>query len=542
MLRVGLILFLLTTCLILSGQVLLPADSIVKLLEKNPQRDTNRVLLLNQLAFANYYNDPVISLRYGFESRAIADSLHFTRGEADAIRQIGMAFWSQADMTTAINYFLTGLRIAEVNGHKQVEADLTGNIGTAYNGMSDPQEALKFLLRAQTMQRELKNKWREASVLNNLGDSYLALKEFNKARAAYSEAMRIAIENNYPLGVTTNLRNLGNIFEQEEKYDSALNNYFKCIELSSRIKDRRGFILSHKSIASVYLKNKKLSLAKKFATTGLEEAIRLHLRAFTRDLYELLSQISEAEGNQVKAYEYFRLFTIYKDSVQNLRILSDIAADRLRFETERKQSEIELLKKESELQSAEIQFQNSRFTIISISLTLTLAFLILAIVNYRKVITKNKLLTQTQDEIHKKNITLSDQSTEMATLNRELQAQQRQVITQRDELVEKNKEIALMNDKVNEVNQNLEKLVSIRTKVLIDQNQRLSEYTFFNAHQLRSPVASILGLVNLLLHTTKPEEHLELLQHLETSAQKLDEAIRSINNTLQEGIHPTEKK
>src|SRR6185503_945812 len=128
MFRTGLILFLLAVCLIVSGQAPLPGDSLVKLLAGNPQRDTTRVLLLNQLAYSHYYNNPLQAFQEAFEARNIADSLNVTRGEADAFRQIGMSFWAQADMPTAINYFLIGLKIAETNKHKQVEADLLSNL------------------------------------------------------------------------------------------------------------------------------------------------------------------------------------------------------------------------------------------------------------------------------------------------------------------------------------------------------------------------------------------------------------------------------
>src|SRR5260370_39451683 len=116
----------------------LSSDSLLTLLKTHPSPDTSRVLLLNQLAFVNYYSNPLTTLKFGFEARRIADSLQYTKGEADAFRQIGLAFWAQADIPTAIKYFLTGLKIAEVNHHAQVAADITRNIVTAYNGLRHP--------------------------------------------------------------------------------------------------------------------------------------------------------------------------------------------------------------------------------------------------------------------------------------------------------------------------------------------------------------------------------------------------------------------
>src|SRR5258708_12909624 len=227
-----------------------------------------------------------------------------------------MAYWEQGDIPNSLNYFLEGLRIAELNHHPQVEADITSNIGTAYNRMGNPKEALTFLLRARQMQRRLMNRLRESAVLNNIGDSYLALNQYARATEAYSTALDYSVHNGYKLGVTTNLRNLGNVFEAMGQYDSALSHYFKCIALSEQISDHRGYVLSHKSIASVYFKTKKLGQSNHYAQTALDQALKKNLRAIIRDLYELLYKTAEAEKDRNRSFEYFRLFVAYKDSVQ----------------------------------------------------------------------------------------------------------------------------------------------------------------------------------------------------------------------------------
>jgi tetratricopeptide (TPR) repeat protein len=534
-----LILFSNTVCF---AQTPLTADSVLDLLAKNPQEDTNRVLLLNQLAFSKYYSDPIFSFRTAFKARKIADSLHFTRGEADAYRQIGLSFWAHADMPTAISYYLKGLRIAEVNNHVQVEADITGNLGTAYNGLGNPKEALIFLNRALKMQQQLNNRWREASVLNNIGDSYLALKDFQKATEIYTQALQLSRENKYKLGISTNTRNLGNVQESLGNYESALTIYFHCITLTSENGDNRGNILSHKSIASVYLKTGKLKLAEKYAQLGLTAATKINLRAFMRDLYELLAKVQEAQGNQTKAFGYFKLFTAYKDSVQNLGGLSDVAAYRLRFETEKKQTEIEVLKKETELQSAKLAFKNSQLLLITLISFLTLLFLILTIANFRKIKGKNKMLLLNKLEIEKQNIKLSEQGDELTALNEELRSQQDQVVAQRDELAAKNAEIEKLYNKVIETNENLGKLVAERTAILEQQNKHLKEYAFFNAHKLRAPVASILGLVSLLERNEPTDNFSEYIALLKQASNNLDQVTRTLNDSLHEGIDTYGKK
>lgn len=512
-------------------------DSLQIELKKHPARDTIRVLLLNKLAFVGYYSDPVGALKYGYEARGIADSLHFTKGEADAFRQIGLAFWAQADIPTAIKYFLTGLKIAEVNHHAQVEADLNSNIGTAYTGLGNPQEALTFLNKSRAMQQKLKNRWREAAVLNNIGDAYLALKQFDKAREAYTFALREAESAHYKLGISANLRNLGNLHELNGKYDSALINYYRCINLSAQIKDNRGFILSHKSIASVYFKQNDLSNAKKYAQIGLNAAVKVKLRAFARDLYELMYKISEVEGDQKKAFAYFKSFSAYKDSVQNIRAVSEVDGERLRFETEKKQSEIELLKKDSELNAEHLANAKSQLIFSIVITILTILLLGIGIRSYRRIQRSNHLLAEKNKQIQQQHLKLTEQNDELTALNEEIRSQQEEVMAQRDSLADKNTEIEKINQQMVLVNENLEHLVDQRTEVLKEQNKKLSEYAFINAHKLRAPLARIMGLVNLLLAGVDSKEQPDILNHLSKSSEDLDNVVKDISNTLHQGMN-----
>jgi signal transduction histidine kinase len=78
-------------------------------------------------------------------------------------------------------------------------------------------------------------------------------------------------------------------------------------------------------------------------------------------------------------------------------------------------------------------------------------------------------------------------------------------------------------------------LVNERTAELEKKNNALEEYAFINAHKLRSPVASILGLVNLLKKTPLTEEGKAINKHLQQSAEELDNVVRSITEAIERG-------
>jgi signal transduction histidine kinase len=104
-----------------------------------------------------------------------------------------------------------------------------------------------------------------------------------------------------------------------------------------------------------------------------------------------------------------------------------------------------------------------------------------------------------------------------------------------EEIQAQNEEIVSQGEEIRVINENLEKIVLERTMELEKKNKALEEYAFINAHKLRSPVASILGLINLLRKTSLDDEARGIMPHLQDSTDKLDEIVSSITKTIEKG-------
>lgn len=88
-------------------------------------------------------------------------------------------------------------------------------------------------------------------------------------------------------------------------------------------------------------------------------------------------------------------------------------------------------------------------------------------------------------------------------------------------------EIAMLNNQ-------LEMQVEERTRQLIRRNTQLNEYAFFNAHKLRAPVATILGLYQVLDLDISAEEREMIIQKLRESVVLLDLMVRKSQKLLDE--------
>ena len=64
------------------------------------------------------------------------------------------------------------------------------------------------------------------------------------------------------------------------------------------------------------------------------------------------------------------------------------------------------------------------------------------------------------------------------------------------------------------------------------------EYPHINSHEVRAPLARILGLVNLLEYDNNKTVTLSLISKLKESANELDKVVRDMNRLLEKGTFP----
>lgn len=111
---------------------------------------------------------------------------------------------------------------------------------------------------------------------------------------------------------------------------------------------------------------------------------------------------------------------------------------------------------------------------------------------------------------------------ELQNKNEELRASEEELIASQEELTQ--------------INDNLNSLVQERTQTIINQNQKFVHHAYINAHQVRSPLARIQGLVNLMRYEqdTMTETGKEIQRLLEQSTDELDRVLQEVRVNLDE--------
>jgi signal transduction histidine kinase len=121
-------------------------------------------------------------------------------------------------------------------------------------------------------------------------------------------------------------------------------------------------------------------------------------------------------------------------------------------------------------------------------------------------------------------------------LNKDLIKVNKDVKEKNEELQASEEELVASGEELRQINESLNLQVQHRTQALINQNKKLLQYAFINAHKVRSPLARILGLVNLIGYEIDlNEKGRDLLRHLNLSANELDDVLKEVRVNLEEG-------
>jgi signal transduction histidine kinase len=153
------------------------------------------------------------------------------------------------------------------------------------------------------------------------------------------------------------------------------------------------------------------------------------------------------------------------------------------------------------------------------------------ILREQNVTLEHKVVERTQ-EIAAQNDQIKEQSEELAGQRDTLILQNKQLQEAGQIIEEQNAEIQAMNEYlIKEVNNRTSELQNANHE-LIDQNNQLEQYAFITAHNLRAPLARILGLTHLIEISQTETEKAVAFDKLVTSTKDLDHVIQDLNTIL----------
>ncbi len=354
-------------------------------------------------------------------------SIEIEKERGDTIRVATIQFnvagllMNRGQYETALGYFLNSIRVFENTGQTELVKRGMNNVAVLYHAWGNWDKALEYYEKSAQMYKETGDSLGMSIPLNNIGEIYKDQGKYQQAIEYYSESLRLGKESdNMHFQGVANI-GLGEAYLRLEKFPQALKHLNDALEIFEQISFQEGEARVYKHLAEIDYHKKNFPRAQSYVERSLKLAGEAGIKDLIQDDYKLLSEIYEGKSDHQNALTYFTKYSALRDSLFNEEKSKKIAEMNVKYETEKKDKENLLLRKNNEIKELELKRRRTQQTY---AYALALLILLLAFVLYRRYRQKQKVNLMLQE----KNEHISRQRDQLSAALNELKETQKQLI------------------------------------------------------------------------------------------------------------------
>jgi len=384
------------------------------------------------------------------EARSFNDSA----GIARAYLGTGLAYWGLGENFEAYKNFLAAAEISSKRNDSSAIALAYFNMASIHYRWGDFSKALENYKLVYEITGRTKDEHRRAKVICNIGFMYASMGLLEEADSAYRQASKFAEKGKYkdiliyayflkgglynkmgryseaieqyssglPLfleqldhgGYTQALAGLGEAYGKLGDKQKAIDYFTKAVKAARIYKDDFSLTIVLLSFSNYMVEQKNYDYAKRLLNEALSVSIKRNIRTSIVGSLYLLADIAEKEGNKEKALQYLLQYDQASDSLNQEKSVSALQEFRVTYATEKQKVENDVLRRENELSSTELQKKNL-FSIVIASLISVGLFGLFGGYQLNRVRKRVQYETEEQNnQLKELNIKLSNQNDQLS--------------------------------------------------------------------------------------------------------------------------------
>jgi len=300
----------------------------------------------------------------------------------------------------------------------------TSIIAVCYDAIGNYDKAIKYYQNAINLNEKSNNLLYLANFVNNLGEVYKHEGDFEKAYENYKKSLEIFQKLGLSEGITVAKNNIGEYFLHKMEYNKALVYFKESMANVDKNIDFYKLTILNRNIGIVYLKKGNYDNAIFHLNSSIENGKKMGLLEEVYPAYKSLAEVYTKKGNYKEAYNNMILYSEGKDEhlkKSNAERLTDIEN---KYQSEKKEKEIEILTKSQEIQNLHIENQRYITIVLFTILVLIAGGSILLLKRYmfkKKTNTalekSNKIMKKYADELEMTNYQLKESEENLKSLN-----------------------------------------------------------------------------------------------------------------------------
>lgn len=444
------------------------------------EKDSVAIDRLNALAYNIRLTNPEQTLKYGIQASKMAQEIDYSNGYAEAQRIVGIGRYYLWENEKALQSYLVSLSTFTKNNYKPGMAKVYNNIGNLYREY-DFDKGLMYFNKSLVLANQLNMSDLIAGANLNIGIIYFRQKRYNLALRYFERSNELFTKLDNPIGMTHALQNIGVIYfnlKQSEKAAEVLikaNHNAKKNELNNTVAS------INLTLAAIYINQGEFDKAEQALNEGKAYTELVKDPKLQQDYTFTSYQLEYKRQDYKRALDYLReVYT--QDSIQFNNIESQkigLLQEQQRH-MEREKQTLLLIERQK---TNRVMFWASVIVFVLLGVVIALLY-----INNKK----------------------------KAKTNKQLQAL--------------NEEVSMQKENLDRINHNLEEIITERTVDLQIKNKKLSEYSAHLSHQIRSPIATMKGL--MMLEEDKLIDNDEFVKEIGRCINDIDDKIRNINANL----------
>jgi serine phosphatase RsbU (regulator of sigma subunit) len=318
---------------------------------------------------------------------------------ANSMYMIGVCYYQMGDYPKSLEAYQNALYIAEAVKDSVSQGNILNNIGNIQDGLLNYSLALQYFQQSLNIRISLKDNPKANSTRENMATVYSKTEEYERALEQYKSVLQYKIVSKDETGMAITLMNLGYVNEKMGKFQNALDYYTQSLILLYKLDDSKNLSTCLNNIGDIHYALGHYQQAIDSSAKSLEIAKKLKLKTSMKSSAYSLTQSFVKQNNYREAYYNHVLYSEMKDSLFNEESAKLLQEMETKYQTEKKQQEIEKQALTIDKQKAQSRSQQIMLLAMLGGLVLVILIAVQVYRGYKQKKKANALLSAKNDEI-----------------------------------------------------------------------------------------------------------------------------------------------
>ena len=361
-------------------------DSLLNKL-KIAKEDTNKVNLLNNLAYYYSKPNPDSAFLLGEEAFSLSKKINYTKGKALSMQNIAYTNYKNNDFAEALNFYHKSLDyFIEIKDSSEITITYT-EIAKIHYRLNNYDNAIKFMTKSLNIYEQKKDLKNISKSYNNLGVLYKYVGNYDTAIIFFQKALKIHIQRKDSVSMSMVYNNMASLYIMKNDYKQAEAYLQKSLEIKEKKGLKSGMAVSYGNLAELYnsladsinsFQNYKISISYAKKSLAIAEEIDdLDIISFA---YSYLMTSYKGIENYKDALLYSELYKRTQDSLYGIEKALEIENLQAEYDSEKINNENEQLKQNEILMQEHLQNQKYKNYILILGILFLLVFAIVMLI------------------------------------------------------------------------------------------------------------------------------------------------------------------